>query len=533
MPLSYCFDFGDKYTQAGPWSIAFRVFTETNAFTPDPNKLSVTRDGDQLKITSDGFAWGGLQQRCAGSFEATVTIEGNAATIDIKATINDRIKGTTVLLRGIEGGESSNRDFGFTPLGLGKSDMYYYPGGLRVPAWMIQHADGTYTATASLDEEVRGKTFAAVPEDDQWLLELHHHEDARKWSTRHTTPTWRIEKTSDPTSLLERRCQIMENKWGIGRWDTRSDVPDWTRKIGLVLNLHGVHWTGFVFNDYAQQLKIIEHICEQLDGRHVLAYLPAWDGRYNYNWPYYYASEQMGGEAGLKKLIQGAHALGVHLIPQLGAVSSNRQFTPTGLQDAIGHDSYGNHYVKPVEWDGDRQPDTYRVNANVGHPGFRQFLVDCSSRLINDFEFDGMFFDINMGFYNDPRFHVTEGHVQLANAIHEEFDDKLIFGENWYDGLLGPYPINHSVNGQGQGYLHNWTDLFDRYMRTTYHLIHPAPGKGSTGVYEAGFLEPYVPDPDVNVIPAISFVEDTMTNHLDAVNEHIDIAKSYIKRMGI
>ena len=33
----------------------------------------------------------------------------------------------------------------------------------------------------------------------------------------------------------------------------------------------------------------------------VLAYLAAWDGRYNYNWPRYEADERMGGADGLRK----------------------------------------------------------------------------------------------------------------------------------------------------------------------------------------------------------------------------------------
>ncbi|HEX9898173.1 MAG TPA: hypothetical protein VGC81_03050, partial [Candidatus Methylomirabilis sp.] len=234
---------------------------------------------------------------------------------------------------------------------------------------------------------------------------------------------------------------------------------------------------------------------------------------------------------GLGRLVQGAHDLGVHVVPQIGAVSANRAFLPPALHDAGSQDAFGNTYVKQVDWDNDRKGDTYRVNANLGHPGFRQFLLDATFRIRDQFGFDGIFLDINQTYHNDPRFNIAEGHLDFAQRCHERYEDFLIFGEHWYDRIQPAYPLVHSVNGPGRGFPVQWGEIFHRYCRTTSHLICPAPaspnGRGSTGVYEQGFLEQWEVDPQSPAIPAIAFVDDTLERNADEVDRRLELARQW------
>ena len=523
----FCFDFGDQYFDVGRWQLAFRVYSESNVYTPAPDATSVSNDGDHLTVTANGFAWAGLQQRMDGRFCAQIERGDGEMRWSITAAMAERIKGTATYVRGISPGEVALRDLSFGELGEGRNDLLQYPGDLKMPVYFVRHKDGGYTFALSEDTEVRGKSFAAQQDGEGVLLELHHHEDARKWSTEHESPVWQLGTTSEPPEVLRRRMGLMEDAWGLKAWEERPDVPDWAKQICLVLNLHGAHWTGFVFNDYAQQLEAIRHVCERIDGRHVLAYLPAWDGRYNYNWPQYEADPGMGGEDGLKRLVAGAQELGVRVIPQIGAQSANRAFLPPALHDAAFQDGYGNTFSKPVEWDRDRMPDTYRVDASLGHPGFCEFIFGKICGLTERFGFDGIFLDINQAFHNDPRFHITEGHLELTSRLNERYDDFLVFGETWYDGLMPAYPLVHI------GALEQWNEIFEKYCRVTYHLYHPAPGRGSTGVYDCGFRKPFVPDPQRDVIPAIAFVEDTLADHGDHIEAVIESAQQYGRRKGI
>lgn len=521
------FDFGDRYVDIGPWALAFRVYSESNVYAPDPEVMRITKDGDRTIVAADGYAWAGLQKRTGGAFRAEILHEGDELWWSIRASLPERIKGTATYVRGIAGGEVALGDLSFAPLAERRNDLLQYPRTLKFPVYFIRHRAGGYTFALSEDTEVRGKSFAAQMDGDGVLLELHHHEDARRWSTEQESPRWRVGKTEDPPEVLSRRMRLMEEHWGLGPWEEREDVPAWARRVCLVLNLHGTHWTGFIFNDYARQLEAVRYVCERIRGRHVLAFLPAWDGRYNYSWPRYEPDADMGGAEGLRRLVSGAHELGVHVIPQIGAQSANRAFLPPALHDAAFQDAYGNTFVKPIEWDRDHMPDTYRIDASLGHPGFRRFLFDKICGLKERFDFDGIFLDINQAFHNDPRFHVTEGHLELAGRLRKRFDEFLVFGEAWYDRLMSAYPLVHARP------LQRWNEIFEKYCRVTYHLNHPAAGRGSTGVYESGFGTPFVPDPDRDIIPAIGFVEGTLEEHSDHVDSVIEAARRYGERKGI
>ncbi len=538
MPTSFSFNFGHRFLPILNWAVAFLVFTEDNVFTPHPDSLILTPHPHGLTISASRFAFAGLQQSSPGAFTAHITYIDNGFDCAIHASLSGRIKGTALLLRHDRPAQIPTRDYAESPMPPHGAELAY--PGMRLPVWPLRRADGTFTAIASLDHKVRRKILAIVPDDRSSsgpvTLELHHHEDARHWSSTQSTPAWRVTHTPDPSPLFETRLDLARRAWNLKPWETRPDVPQWAKETGLVLNLHGTHWTGYIFNTYAQQLDAIRYVAGRLPGHRILAYLAAWDGRYNYNWPLYQPDQAMGGESGLHALIDGAHKLGVRVIPQIGALSANRRFLPPALHDCAIRDAYGNKYVKEVDWDNDRAGDTYRVNANIGHPGFRSFLLDHTHRLKDTFNFDGIFLDINMSYHNDPNFSLPEGHRAFADACHDRHKDFLIFGENWYDALMPLHPLVHSINTPGAGLMQRWPHVFDHYCRATYHLTHPAPGapgKGSTGVYEAGYLDPFEPDSNSSAIPAISFVDDTLRDWAPQVDSRIQAAKRFIQRTGI
>jgi hypothetical protein len=524
--LSY--DSGEAWFDVGPWRLAFRVFTEENLYTPDPKRCRVCESPEGWDITADRFAWAGGQQSRDGEFVANVRRVQDGISWVVAAAMPARIKTLSALVRGAPRGEAMDARLTWTPLDASGA-LLAYPAPMKLPVFALRHGPDDCTVLASEDEAVRGKAAAFIPEADGVLIEAHHYLDARAWGCRAASPAWRLTRCSDPGDALRRRMRIMEDRWGLRPWGERRDVPDWARRVCLVLNLHGAHWTGFVFNDYDRQLEILRHVCERIEGGRVLAFLAAWDGRYNYNWPRYEPDKALGGVQGFQRLIEGAHSLGVHVVPQFGATSANRAFLPPALYDCGFRDAYGNPWVKPLDWDMDRMPETYRIMANIGHPGFRRFLVDKVCAVADRFGVDGAFLDINQMWHNDPNYSAVEGHLAFAEEMHARYDDFLVFGEGWYDGIMKAYPLAHQSHTMPQAH----AEVFSRYCRMTYHLTHPAPGRGSTGVYEHGFLTPFTPDPDLDVIPAVAFVEDTLARHADEVDRCIEVAKSYGRRTGV
>lgn len=91
------------------------------------------------------------------------------------------------------------------------------------------------------------------------------------------------------------------------------------RTLALATTLHGMHYTGFMFNDFAKMLEILQWMATQIPADRALAFIPAWDGRYYWDYPTYKVSERMGGEAGFRRLIEGGQKLGFKMMPVYGA----------------------------------------------------------------------------------------------------------------------------------------------------------------------------------------------------------------------
>src|SRR5256714_13891024 len=85
-----------------------------------------------------------------------------------------------------------------------------------------------------------------------------------------------------------------------------------------------MHFTGYVFNDYARMRSILEWIATQIPAERGLVFISAWDGRYYWDYPTYRAAERLGGEAGVRGLGEGAHRRGLLAVPVLGAHGGHR-----------------------------------------------------------------------------------------------------------------------------------------------------------------------------------------------------------------
>src|SRR5207253_11355480 len=100
--------------------------------------------------------------------------------------------------------------------------------------------------------------------------------------------------------------QPVKHAFALQACESRADVPAWQRTIALVTTLHGMHYTVFIFNDYARQLDILRWIATQIPAERVLVFLSAWDGRYYWDYPNYTVPRRTGGETSFRRLIADA-----------------------------------------------------------------------------------------------------------------------------------------------------------------------------------------------------------------------------------
>lgn len=525
------FDFKDTLLSLDQLRVSIRLFTETNAYTPDPEKVRIEKGTDKVVLVAGGLAWAGNQRKAEGEIRLEIS-RGKANRFIINAEgrhLDEVCKSILIQVYDINvtginfdqdktAGFEHNRDI----------KPRHYPKDIKMPLVFIKDRHEEMWFALSKDDKVRAKGFASHydPYIQTQVVDLAHEEDKRYRSNEIKLPEWHIGKCEAKEIIIEERCKDLEDNFDLKPFNERTDTPEWLENIKLVTILHGEHWTGHVFNTFSGMEEILEWIATKIEGHHVLAFLPGWDGRYYYNYPEYKPSEEMGGEEGLKRLVKKSHELGIRIVPMLGANNASIEtMKDLGLADAVMKDAWGHEKrCDWVDWDYDLFKENNCMLANMGHPGYLTYMINKSSEIIKQYKVDGIFLDITRWWENDPDYSPYEGLIKWADELQTLHPDTLLFGENSYDALWGIFSIFHERNFPGgHGY------ALYRYALQTHYLAYPAPGRGSGGIHEFAWDENGPPwERDIpELIPTLSVVSDTMTNHKQAAEFLIEKAKNW------
>jgi hypothetical protein len=539
----YGFDFRDPIFNVDGWKLSFQVITLENTYGLDPNEITIdNKDGD-WRLECDGLSWAGQQQRAEGSLAVTACRNDQGQwQLDISSMAMQPIRCVKVLVRGLNPCtiyDYTARDE--VPLDK-KGSVYYYPynayqymNNLKSPVFFVNEASKGLLGFSCLDHKVRAKRFAAYEEkmgelQGTYTVELIHEESATQFSTSIDVPTWVLGMDENPDEFHNQYLQFAESDAGLGLvpWEKRTDFPDWMRGVSLSLTLHGMHWSGYVFNTYDQMREIIEYVTERIEGSRVLAYLPGWEGRYYWQYGEYRPEPLLGGEEGFAKLCIEAKKRGVHIMPMFGVNCANAWFDNFG---PFGPSSYmktasGNLYLgNTPDWDISRAHDTgWQAWLNPGAPAWQNELTRQIRALVDKYGFDGVFLDTVHHWVNDPDHDVYEGIKALKEKLQEGNPDLLVTAENWYDGMLRVFPLF-----QSRPFL-KLPEWVGRYARTIAHLLEAEPSRGSTGVHELGYC-PYQPKPlEKPYIPTLAFVDGTLDKSKPEIDRVIQIANEYAKK---
>ena len=525
----YSFDLNDPIFELSGWNLSFQIITLENIYGLDPAQttLSATADGWRLDCTR--LSWAGQQQHAAGSFTADIQREGQRLRLTLAASAPHPIRAIKLLLRDLPAIRPLDmldqpRDIPYGGL------LDKYPNPLRLPLWLAQMPDSTHIGLACHDSAHCPKRFAAYQERmgtlaGTYTIEAIFEQDARHFDTTLAAITWVIESGVDVTAFRADLLRFNEHAAGLQPWADRADLPAWARDLRLCLTLHGMHWSGYVFNTYADMLDIIRYVTERIDGQQVLAYLPGWEGRYYWQYGDFRPEPRLGGEEGFRQLCAEARARGVHVMPMFGGNCANswapnfHTFGPSSYMKSAGRNVF--HGNQP-DWDLSRAQDTgWQAWLNPGAPAWQNELLRQISRLIDTYGFDAVFLDTVEVYTNDPDFNILEGYRAMVQRLHTAHPGLLVTAEDWYDGLLTVFPLFQQSG--------NWRQVPDwvgRYARLFGHICDSEPSRGSTGVFEWGH-NPYQPLPDREpYLTTIAFTDGTLAGAQAEIDAAITRAKS-------
>jgi len=529
----FSFDFPEPSVEFAGLRFGVLVFTRENAYALDASAMTAEGSADALSLTATRLLWAGGQERAMGRVRVRLRRDGDATLCDVTAEMDQPIKAVTTVVRGVPRGKLSAG--GGEPFDPHDDEVLWgYPfsggdlfgdntaWGTGTPLVVVQHGDQEWLGLSSLDDRVRTKRFYFQPGEHGYRVELVH--ELEGWLDRPSVqvPTWRLGRATSLEAAVAPHYAHLERAYHFPRWETRTDVPDWLRRTALVVTLHGMHFTGYIFNDYARMLEILRWIATQMPADRVLAFISAWDGRYYWDYPTYQAAPRMGGEAAFRRLVQDGQRLGFRIMPMFGANASNRALANFAkFADAATARIDGDPFnLNWVDWDSDRHQEGFGVYMNLGVESWRRWLTGRIADVIDRYGVDAYFLDIIGGWVNNTKADMHEGARALVSELRTRYPRVLACGEFLYDALLEFIPLYHVYSPHGVP-----------YARFFSHLSHPAPGRGSSGVHESGFNHW---DPATlslskreGLIPTLNVADDTFTKYRDQMAAVIAQAKAW------
>ncbi len=526
----FSFDFPEPSVVFNGLEISFRIYTFQNTYGLDRDLMSVTpaEDGG-LVLECSGLVWAGSQEKAPGKLRSLMRADGSATEWDVTAEMDEPVKSVATIVRGVPRGRiaGGSGDF-FDP--HDDEILLGYPWGaarqargVDTPLAVIETGKGDYVYLSSRMTQVRANRLYFQPGPDGYRVELVYEREGWSRAKRLEGGRWRVGRTATADAAFHEHFAHVERAFALPDWSTRPDVPAWFRDVELVVSIHGMHWTGYVFNDFAKALRTLEWVSTKIPGKNVMVFLPAWDGRYYWDYPVYKVDERLGGEAGFRNLIQQGQRMGFHFLPMFGLNSANTQLPDyTQFADARTRQIDGNAFnLSWVDWDNDRHDEGWGRYMNVGVDAWRNWMRDSVERIIDAYGVDGYFLDIAGGWVNNTEADMHEGIRRLVADLRDRYPHVLAVGEFSYDALMGVLPVYQIFPSWA------YPAGFRKYCRAFNHLSHPAPGRGSTGVHESGFrhFDPKTLSLDPYEIPTITVVDDTFEKHRDVMAQIIARAK--------
>ena len=538
--MKFSYDFPEPAIEIAGLRFSFRLHTFENTYGLHRDSMKVEATPDGIEFTCAQLVWAGGQLTTPGTLRAHFRHDGSRVEWTAVAEMPQTIKSLVTIVRGVPRGKISSGGIGFFdphddevllgyPFGAGS--LFLERGMARMmntPLAIVQSGDAEFFSLSAQCDSVRANRFYFQPGENGCRVEMVYEQAGWIKSPKLESPVWVASRASSMEGACAPHFAHVEKAFQVPNWETRSDVAPWSRDAALAINLHGMHWTGYIFNDYPKMLTILQWVATQIPARNVFVLLPAWDGRFYWNYPLYKTDPRMGGDEGFRRLIHEGQKLGFHFMPMFGTnCANNRHPEFSKYADATMSQIDGDHFdLNWVDWDNDRHMEGWSPYMNVGVDSWRNWLFARISETIDRFGLDAYFLDIVGGWENNTKADSHEGTRRLVADLREKYPKVMVFGEMHYDALMSFIPVFHVQSESA------YRPAYTKYCRAFQHLSHPAPGRGSSGLHESGFarFDPKIVPAETLIIPTITVVDDTFDRYRDVMSDLILQAK---QRAGI
>jgi hypothetical protein len=487
------YDFKDPYIDFQGLKFTIRLSTDNNIYCPNPGQMNIKKlSENEVVLHSNSLSSAGGQLISGGSIELKLSLTAdNRISISAKGSHPSEISKTIlVIIKGIKVESmvsEQSQAKGVQVFKDKKGIRVSYPSRAATMPLVFFTTSNREWHVISKDRKIRKKGFACLYDHltNEPVILLSHDADIRKISTNIKAPQWVLGNDRPRIEVVKERCVDLEEYFSLIPFNKKHKVhKNWIDNLKVVTFLHGTHWTGYIYNTYDQMGEQLEWISQMLDGKQILVFLPAWDGRYYVNYPEHEPERRMGGSDGLKRLVKKAHRLGMKIVLMLGGPNlstfeflKKNDMMGAGLKTPSGHEELQNW----LDWNTDLKIETLGLIMNFGHPKYLDYMISKTSELFDIYGIDGVFLDGTLRWQNSPDYSPYEGLVKYTKEIRKKYPQKLIMGEDGYDAVYGLFDLFHTSGGPLG--LENY---LLRYTRQFYYLAYPSEN-GSAGIHEIGW----------------------------------------------
>jgi hypothetical protein len=299
------------------------------------------------------------------------------------------------------------------------------------------------------------------------VLSYHQRRTSRNCTIE--TPVLELGPCTDRMQVIQKRLSDLEQAEILTPYQWRVDKPIWLDRIQLTMHLHGQHWTGFIHNTFDDMREAVETLCPEVQLQSVLCIVLGWDGPYYRSALNLLPSAQLGGEHAFLSLKQSIAQFGGKLVVFAPlCVVERKVVEERGWQEGILRRPWGAEaWCDWCDWDCDLESEP-AVFMNLGYTPYREYLIEKYRYLVEQCGVDGIYFDVTNYWEDDPYRDYLEGVRMLVTSLRSIKPDLLICAENWYDHLLGIFPLfGEPGNIMGPG------DLLLRYCRSMAYVACP------------------------------------------------------------
>ena len=411
------------------YQVSVEVFSLDNVYTVEPGTF-IKENGS---YQSNKLLWGN-DVAVEGNVELSIDNHNGYNDFQINASLDKVIRSVKLRFDNLPLGtyiSSVDEEKNVTERGL----LFNYPEGWRslsTPLLIFRLEDGKYLYISCKDNTVRRKTFFFKKVSDKMRLDVVLECEGTQMANTFATPVVECGINDNLEGIILKHSNHIKEVYGLDEYVDCAIAPSWLKDISLVVTMHMQTFTGFIFHTYEQALNDMKQITSYLDGKNILVYLAGWEGRYYYKYGDYTCDLRMGGEAKLKELVDGLHALGCKVMAMYGMNIMNKNIP--ALKDIWEKAEFqslsgAKYHSGSVDWEGAHHYDFNElVQLNVGCKEYQDYLFNQIKVATDLYNFDGAFLDIAACYTNDKNNNHYDGVIALCNRLREIKPDFLVKG---------------------------------------------------------------------------------------------------------